>query len=155
MGERIRETVVEVTTAATEVAVTVVSAAEGDATVDAAVDPATALAAAPRKNPKNMTVRTDVFHIPINRLRVVNSVRMIPRGILLVACGFGIRLAGCVSASRAMMAKSTLGITAIFAVITDINRNFVLKLVKLMQRTERPFGLVSHQRRLLRSTSMP
>ena len=92
-----------------------------------------------------MTVRTDVFHIPINRLRVVNSVSMIPRGILPVACGIGIRLAGCVSASRAKMEKSTLGITVIFAVITDISRNFVMK---LMQRTGRPFDLVSQQRRL-------
>ena len=76
-------------------------------------------------------------------------------GIQRAGHGIGRTPGGYVDVLPVRTAKSIIGNTVIFAVITDISRNFVVKLVKLMQRTERPFALVSQQRRLLRSTSMP
>ena len=97
-----------------------------------------------------MKARIARFIIHLSPRRDVSSGKISPNGIRHAGYGTGRTTVGCDEVSRARTVGSTIGNTAIFAVI--ISRNFA---VKLMQRTECPFALVSQQRSLLRSTSMP
>ena len=99
-----------------------------------------------------MKARIARFIIHLSPRRDVSSGKISPNGIRHAGYGTGRTTVGCDEVSRARTVGSTIGNTAIFAVIMDISRNFA---VKLMQRTECPFALVSQQRSLLRSTSMP
>ena len=100
-----------------------------------------------------MKARIARFIIHLSPRRDVSSGKISPNGIRHAArYGTGRTTVGCDEVSRARTVGSTIGNTAIFAVIMDIIRNFA---VKLMQRTECPFALVSQQRSLLQSTSMP